>query len=145
MFNSPLHVQKTPDYPLTFVVWESTLWVSSKHLGGTPPIAAKAPFIFPPLLVEDKTWRGDGGGKGREREGITRPWALDFAILAAMPCKTPEERQTRDRKAFLHHNTFIEVAVTQVRILRAVPYLSKVSRECWSFNLCQFQTLNHIA
>ncbi len=110
-----------------------------------PAIAAEAPSIFPPLPVEDETWGGDGGGKGREKEGITWPWALDFAILTAMPCKTPEEHQTCDRKVFLHHNMFIEVAVTQVRILRAVPYLSKVSRECWSFNLCQFQTLNHIA
>ncbi|CAK9252508.1 unnamed protein product, partial [Sphagnum jensenii] len=82
-----------------------------------PAIAAEAPSIFPPLPVEDETWGGDGGGKGREKEGITSPWALDFAILTAMPCKTPEERQTHGHKVFLHHNMFIEVAVTQARDL----------------------------
>ncbi len=81
-----------------------------------PPIAAEAPSTFPALPVEDETWGGDGGGKGRDKEGSTRPWARDFAILAAMPCKTPEERQIRDHKAFLHHNMFIDIAVTQVGI-----------------------------
>lgn len=28
-----------------------------------------------------------------------------------MPCKTPEERQVRDRKAFLLHSLFVDVAV----------------------------------
>ncbi len=81
-----------------------------------PPIAAEAPSTFPALPVEDETWGGDGGGKGRDKEGSMRPWARDFAILAAMPCKTPEERQIRDHKAFLHHNMFIDIAVTQVGI-----------------------------
>lgn len=35
----------------------------------------------------------------------------EFAILAAMPCKTAEERQVRDRKAFLLHSLFVDVAV----------------------------------
>jgi protein TIF31 len=35
----------------------------------------------------------------------------EFAILAAMPCKTAEERQIRDRKAFLLHSLFVDVAV----------------------------------
>ncbi|CAK9212247.1 unnamed protein product [Sphagnum troendelagicum] len=78
-----------------------------------PPVAAEAPSTFPALPVEDETWGGDGGGKGRDMEGSMRPWARDFAILAAMPCKTPEERQIRDHKAFLHHNMFIDIAVTQ--------------------------------
>ncbi|CAM6015800.1 unnamed protein product [Sphagnum balticum] len=78
-----------------------------------PPIAAEAPSTFPALPVEDETWGGNGGGKGRDKEGSMRPWARDFAILAAMPCKTPEERQIRDHKAFLHHNMFIDIAVTQ--------------------------------
>lgn len=28
-----------------------------------------------------------------------------------MPCKTPEERQIRDRKAFLIHSLFVDVAI----------------------------------
>ena len=35
----------------------------------------------------------------------------EFAIFAAMPCKTAEERQIRDKKAFLLHNLFVDVAV----------------------------------
>jgi protein TIF31 len=35
----------------------------------------------------------------------------EFAILAAMPCKIAEERQIRDRKAFLLHSLFVDVAV----------------------------------
>lgn len=31
--------------------------------------------------------------------------------MAAMPCKTAEERQVRDRKAFLLHSLFVDVSV----------------------------------
>jgi protein TIF31 len=37
----------------------------------------------------------------------------DFAILAALPCKTVEERQIRDRKAFLLHSLFVDVAIAK--------------------------------
>jgi len=66
-----------------------------------PPVAADSPSVFPPLPVEDETWDGNGGGHGRDGKSDLRPWATEFSILAAMPCKTVEERQIRDRKAFL--------------------------------------------
>ncbi len=106
-----------------------------------PPIAAEAPSTFPALPVEDETWGGDGGGKGRDKEGSTRPWARDFAILAAMPCKTPEERQIRDHKAFLHHNMFIDIAVTQVGI-PSVTFHTHLVKKLLVQRLCQFKALN---
>lgn len=39
------------------------------------------------------------------------PWANEFLLLASMPCKTAEERQIRDRKAFLLHSLFVDVAI----------------------------------
>lgn len=48
---------------------------------------------------------------GRSGKYDQRKWAQEFAILAAMPCKTSEERQVRDRKAFLLHSLFVEVSV----------------------------------
>lgn len=76
-----------------------------------PPLAAGAPSSFPPLPVEDENWGGNGGGLGRDNSAGSRPWAQDIAVLAAMPCKTAEERQIRDRKAFLLHSLFVDVAV----------------------------------
>lgn len=76
-----------------------------------PPVAADSPSVFPPLPVEDETWDGNGGGQGRDGKSDLRPWAREFSILAAMPCKTVEERQIRDRKAFLLHSLFVDVAV----------------------------------
>ncbi|KAJ8767706.1 hypothetical protein K2173_020646 [Erythroxylum novogranatense] len=76
-----------------------------------PPIVADNPSVFPSLPVEDENWGGNGGGQGRNGEHDHRPWAKDFAILAAMPCKTAEERQIRDRKAFLLHSLFVDVSV----------------------------------
>ncbi|KAJ4880458.1 Tetratricopeptide repeat (TPR)-like superfamily protein [Raphanus sativus] len=79
-----------------------------------PPVVADSPSTFPSLPVEDGTWGGDGGGAGRsggKHEG--RKWAVDFAVLAAMPCKTSEERQVRDRKAFLLHSLFVDVSVSR--------------------------------
>ena len=61
--------------------------------------------------MEDVTWGGDGGGVGRSGKHDKRKWAKEFAILAAMPCKTSEERQVRDRKAFLLHSLFVDVSV----------------------------------
>ncbi|PKI70197.1 hypothetical protein CRG98_009389, partial [Punica granatum] len=76
-----------------------------------PPIVADNPSTFPPLPVEDENWGGNGGGHGRDGKHDNRPWAKEFAILAAMPCKTAEERQVRDRKAFLLHSLFVDVSV----------------------------------
>ncbi|XP_057464065.1 protein REDUCED CHLOROPLAST COVERAGE 2-like [Actinidia eriantha] len=76
-----------------------------------PPVVADVPSTFPPLPVEDENWRGNGGGQGRDGKHDYREWAKEFAILAAMPCKTPEERQIRDRKAFLLHSLFVDVSV----------------------------------
>lgn len=76
-----------------------------------PPVVADNPSIFPPLPTEDENWRGSGGGQGRDGKHDNRKWAKEFAILAAMPCKTPEERQIRDRKAFLLHSLFVDVSL----------------------------------
>lgn len=76
-----------------------------------PPFVADHPSIFPPLPVEDENWGGNGGGQGRDGKHDYRQWAKEFTILAAMPCKTAEERQIRDRKAFLLHSLFVDVSV----------------------------------
>ncbi|XWS27240.1 hypothetical protein CRYUN_Cryun26dG0097700 [Craigia yunnanensis] len=76
-----------------------------------PPVVADNPSAFPPLPVEDENWGGNGGGQGRDGKHDNRQWAKEFAILAAMPCKTEEERQMRDRKAFLLHSLFVDVSV----------------------------------
>ncbi|KAI9192725.1 hypothetical protein LWI28_027037 [Acer negundo] len=76
-----------------------------------PPIVADNPSVFPPLPVEDENWGGSGGGQGRDGKHDNRQWAKEFAILAAMPCKTSEERQIRDRKAFLLHSLFVDVSL----------------------------------
>lgn len=84
--------------------FRSNTWVA-------PPVVADSPSVFPPLPTEDETWGGSGGGQGRDGMHDHRPWVKEFAILAAMPCKTAEERQIRDRKAFLLHSLFVDVAV----------------------------------
>lgn len=76
-----------------------------------PPVVAENPSVFPPLPMEDENWGGNGGGQGRDRRHDDRQWSKEFAILAAMACKTPEERQIRDRKAFLLHSLFVDVSV----------------------------------
>ncbi|XP_059635933.1 protein REDUCED CHLOROPLAST COVERAGE 2 [Cornus florida] len=76
-----------------------------------PPVVANNPSLFPPLPVEDENWGGNGGGQGRDSKHDYRQWAKEFSILAAMPCKTAEERQIRDRKAFLLHSLFVDVSV----------------------------------
>lgn len=84
--------------------FRSNTWV-------VPPVVADSPSVFPPLPTEDEAWGGNGGGQGRDGKHDRRPWVKEFAILAAMPCKTAEERQVRDRKAFLLHSLFVDVAV----------------------------------
>ncbi|KAJ1410318.1 Tetratricopeptide-like helical domain superfamily [Sesbania bispinosa] len=76
-----------------------------------PPVVSDNPSIFPPLPMEDENWGGNGGGQGRDGKHEKRQWARDFAILAAMPCQNAEERQIRDRKAFLLHSLFVDVSV----------------------------------
>lgn len=76
-----------------------------------PPFVAENPSAFPQLPVEDENWGGNGGGQGRDGKHNLRQWAKEFAILVAMPCKTAEERQIRDRKAFLLHSLFVDVSV----------------------------------
>ncbi|GMP43789.1 hypothetical protein CsSME_00013018 [Camellia sinensis var. sinensis] len=76
-----------------------------------PPIAAQSPSIFPLLPVEDEAWGGNGGGLGRDGKSELLPWANEFWSLSSMPCKTAEERQIRDRKAFLLHSLFVDVAI----------------------------------
>ncbi|OVA10298.1 Tetratricopeptide repeat-containing domain [Macleaya cordata] len=96
-----------------------------------PPIVADNPSVFPPLPVEDESWGGNGGGQGRDGKHDNRQWAREFSILAAMPCKTPEERQIRDRKAFLLHSLFVDVSV--FKAVSAVQHLidsNKFSQDC---------------
>ncbi|PIA34704.1 hypothetical protein AQUCO_03700173v1 [Aquilegia coerulea] len=76
-----------------------------------PPVAAQVPSVFPPLPVEDEAWGGNGGGLGRDGKSDLIPWANELSFLASMPCKTAEERQIRDRKAFLLHSLFVDVAI----------------------------------
>lgn len=49
------------------------------------------------------------------------PWANEFSFIASMPCKTAEERQIRDRKAFLLHSLFVDVAI--FRAIKAVKHV----------------------
>ncbi|KAK4786518.1 hypothetical protein SAY86_010351 [Trapa natans] len=88
-----------------------------------PPVAAQSPSVFPPLPVEDERWGGNGGGFGRDGKSNLLPWADEFLFLASMPCKTAEERQIRDRKAFILHSLFVDVA-----IFRAVSAVQHVLR-----------------
>lgn len=76
-----------------------------------PPIAANSPSVFPPLPAEDETWGGNGGGFGRDGKSDFIPWIKEFSLLANMPCKTADERQIRDRRAFLVHSLFVDVAI----------------------------------
>ncbi len=71
--------------------------------------------------MEDETWGGNGGGLGRDGKSDLIPWANEFLFLASMPCKTTEERQVRDRKAFLLHSLFVDVAV--FRAIKAVQHV----------------------
>ncbi|CAI8587235.1 unnamed protein product [Vicia faba] len=76
-----------------------------------PPVVSDNPAVFPSLPMENEAWGGNGGGQGRDCKHEKRRWARDFAILAAMPCQNAEERQIRDRKAFLLHSLFVDVSV----------------------------------
>ncbi|KAH8488815.1 hypothetical protein H0E87_024447 [Populus deltoides] len=86
-----------------------------------PPVAAQLPSVCPPLPVEDETWGGNGGGLGRDGKKDYIPWTDEFLFVASMPCKTAEERQIRDRKAFLLHSLFVDVAI--FRAIKAVQHV----------------------
>lgn len=93
-----------------------------------PPSATLSLSTFPPLPVEDETWGGNGGGWGRDGKSDLIPWANEFRFVASMPCKTPEERQIRDRKAFLIHSLFVDVAIFRgISTLRHVMEKMRVS------------------
>ncbi|XP_051150237.1 protein REDUCED CHLOROPLAST COVERAGE 2 [Andrographis paniculata] len=98
-----------------------------------PPVVSENPSVFYPLPVEDETWGGNGGGQGRDGKHDYRPWAKEFSILAAMPCKTAEERQLRDRKAFLLHSLFVDVsvfkAVDAIKLLLEKNFQSENTRD----------------
>lgn len=95
-----------------------------------PPIVAENPATFPPLPAEDESWGGNGGGQGRETKHDFRPWAKEFSILASMPCKTVEERQIRDRKAFLLHNLFVDVSIFKaVSVIKSLLETSNDSQD----------------
>eukprot|EP00250_Pteridium_aquilinum_P021343 c25094_g1_i1 orf=761-6940(-) len=107
-----------------------------------PPLAADNPSVFPQLPVEDENWGGNGGGLGRENKADSRPWARDISVLAAMPCKTAEERQIRDRKAFLLHSLFVDVAV-----VNAVSVIERVGSSLPTVNLddsCHEENLGNL-
>lgn len=86
-----------------------------------PPVASQSASTFPPLPAEDDTWGGNGGGWGHDGSSDSAPWATEFLYLTTMPCKNPEERQARDRRAFLLHSLFVDVA-----IFRAIGTIKKV-------------------
>ncbi|KAI3948017.1 hypothetical protein MKW92_047335 [Papaver armeniacum] len=95
-----------------------------------PPVVADNLYAFPPLPVEDESWGGNGGGQGRDGKHVDRQFAREFSILAAMPCKTPEERQIRDRKAFLLHSLFVDISVYKaVTSIQSVINSSKVTQD----------------
>ncbi|GMI75932.1 FLOURY ENDOSPERM LIKE 2, REDUCED CHLOROPLAST COVERAGE [Hibiscus trionum] len=94
-----------------------------------PPIAAQSPSNFPPLPMEDEKWEGHGGGLGRDGKSDLVPWAYEFSVLASMPSKTAEERQIRDRKAFLLHSLFVDLAI--IRAIKAVKHvMEKLDPSC---------------
>ncbi|KAK1561123.1 hypothetical protein Q3G72_034740 [Acer saccharum] len=95
-----------------------------------PSIAAQLPSVFPPLPMEDEAWGGNGGGLGRDGESDLIPWANEFSLLASMPCKTVEERQIRDRKAFLLHSLFVDVAI--FRAIKVVKHIMGKPSNCES-------------
>ncbi|XP_040381956.1 protein TSS [Oryza brachyantha] len=98
-----------------------------------PPIAAQSPSTFPPLPSEDETWGGNGGGWGRDGKSDMLPWADEFLYLTSMPCKTPEEREIRDRRAFLLHSLFVDVAI--FRAIAAVRHAMEIKDVSASGNI----------
>ncbi|XP_023513818.1 protein TSS-like [Cucurbita pepo subsp. pepo] len=92
-----------------------------------PPVSAQSLSVFPPLPAEDEIWGGNGGGLGRDGKSDLTPWASEFLFLASMPCKTAEERQIRDRRAFLLHSLFVDVAI--FRAIKAIQHVIGMLKE----------------
>ncbi|XP_073312255.1 protein REDUCED CHLOROPLAST COVERAGE 1-like isoform X1 [Primulina huaijiensis] len=88
-----------------------------------PPAAAQSPSAFPPLPSEDENWGGNGGGLGRAGKSDLLPYGNGFLSIASLPCQTAEERQIRDRKAFLLHSLFVDVAI--FKAIAAVKHIMK--------------------
>lgn len=110
-----------------------------------PPVIADNPSHFPPLPVEDENWGGSGGGQGRDGKHDYRQWAKEFSILAAMNCKTAEERQIRDRKAFLLHSLFVDVSV--FKAVAAIKHLmenNKSSPTCPAAIVCHEERIGDL-
>lgn len=102
-----------------------------------PPIAAQSPSVFPPLPVEDEKWGGNGGGLGRDGKCDLLPYADEFSFLASMPCKTAEERQIRDRKAFLLHSLFVDVAIFRaISAVKHVMQKPEVAHSAANIDVC---------
>ncbi|CAN1793893.1 Protein REDUCED CHLOROPLAST COVERAGE 1 [Linum perenne] len=100
-----------------------------------PPAAAQVPASFPPLPVEDEKWGGNGGGLGRDGKQDLIPWAEEFSYLASMPCKNAEERQVRDRRAFLLHSLFVDIAI--FRAIKSVQLVNEKPELLGSITNCQ--------
>ncbi|XVF73032.1 hypothetical protein PTKIN_Ptkin12aG0168900 [Pterospermum kingtungense] len=100
-----------------------------------PPISAQSASNFPSLPTEDETWGGNGGGLGRDGKSDLIPWANEFSFLASMPSKTAEERQIRDRKAFLLHSLFVDVAI--LRAIKAVKHVMEKPDPSYSVKNCE--------
>lgn len=97
-----------------------------------PPLAAASPAKFPPLPKEDESWGGSEGGLAGSGSNDRRPWATEFSILASLPSKTEEERQVRDRKAFLLHSLFVDISVCKAVSLIRRLVDGKLETECSS-------------
>ncbi|ONM53049.1 Tetratricopeptide repeat (TPR)-like superfamily protein [Zea mays] len=111
-----------------------------------PPIAAQSPSTFPPLPAEDETWGGSGGGWGRDGKSDMVPWADEFLYLTSMPCKTAEERELRDRRAFLLHSLFVDVAI--FRAIAAVRHVMEGTELSASTNIDEVlysETVGHFS
>ncbi|TVT96682.1 hypothetical protein EJB05_58104 [Eragrostis curvula] len=111
-----------------------------------PPIAAQSPSTFPPLPAEDETWGGSGGGWGRDGKSDMLPWADEFLYLTSMPCKTAEERELRDRRAFLLHSLFVDVAIFRaIAAVRHVMESTEVSTSTKTDEILHTETVGNFS
>ncbi|CAL0302174.1 unnamed protein product [Lupinus luteus] len=111
-----------------------------------PPVVAQSPSFFPPLPMEDENWGGNGGGLGRDGKYDLISWAHEFSFIASMPCKTAEERQVRDRKAFLLHSLFVDVAI--FRAIKAVKHVMEepdLNCSISESNILYTETVGHLS
>ncbi|GMH00259.1 hypothetical protein Nepgr_002098 [Nepenthes gracilis] len=75
------------------------------------PDIAQSPSTFPPSPIKDEIGEGNGGGIRRGGRNDLRPGANDSQFSVAICFKNVEKRQLYDRKAFIFHNLFINVAI----------------------------------